>query len=343
MAIGGEQAGRFEEKLKRELGELVLTALQDPRTEDVLLNEDGALWVKAQGTGFQRVGTMRASQALSAIGTVAAWRGTVVNHDKPILETELPIDGSRFEAVVPPVVTSPVFAIRVRPKQIFTLEQYRQSGILTTRADPLNATRRSATTFVDEVRAQKLDHTDIIRAAIAGKKNILIVGSTGSGKTTLVNACLHCISEVAPQDRVLIIEDTVELQCQQQNHVQLRAFGAVTMLDCLRACMRLKPIRIVVGEVRGAEALTLLKSWNTGHPGGVATVHANDALAGIRRMEALVGEATPAPQQHLIAEALDLVVFIDEETEVQAGRKVREVLAVVGYDTLRGEYLVEYL
>ncbi len=111
------------------------------------------------------------------------------------------------------------------------------------------------------------------------------------------------------------------------------------MLECLRACMRLKPTRIVVGEVRGAEAHTLLKAWNTGHPGGAATVHANDALSGLIRLESLVAEATSAPQQTLIAEAVDLVVFVDEESGVKAGRKVREVLLVTGYSN--GNYQVE--
>ena len=113
------------------------------------------------------------------------------------------------------------------------------------------------------------------------------------------------------------------------------------MLDCLRACMRLKPTRIVVGEVRGAEAHTLLKSWNTGHPGGIATIHANDALSGLVRLETLVAEATTAPQQSLIAEAVDLVVFVDEESSIGAGRKVREVVCVIGHES--GRYVVEHV
>jgi type IV secretion system protein VirB11 len=140
---------------------------------------------------------------------------------------------------------------------------------------------------------------------------------------------------------VVSIEDTTELQCPVSNYVDLRAVGDVTMLDCLRACLRLKPTRIVVGEVRGAEAHTLLKAWNTGHPGGVATIHANDALSGLSRLESLVAEATAAPQQRLIAEAVDLVVFIDEEPDLPAGRKVREVIQVLGYED--GRYIVESL
>jgi type IV secretion system protein VirB11 len=149
------------------------------------------------------------------------------------------------------------------------------------------------------------------------------------------------LAQIAPDDRVITIEDTMELQCPVQNSIDLRAVGTVTMLECLRASMRLKPTRIVVGEVRGAEAHVMLKAWNTGHPGGAATVHANDALSGLVRLESLVAEATAASQQNLIAEAIDLVVFIDEESALAAGRKVREVLVVTGYES--GHYTVEYV
>jgi type IV secretion system protein VirB11 len=334
--IQDEQHQRLEVKLRRELGDLVLRLLDDNLTEDILLNPDGSLWVKRMGHGFSRVGEMPPAQAASALGTIAEWRGTVLNHERPILETELPIDGSRFEGIVSPVVRRPVFAIRLRPRKIFSLDDYESDGILTDGTDPLNQLRRHDN-FLDGVRGLK--HGDVIRAAVRARKNILVVGSTGSGKTTLVNAILDSLARLTPHDRVISIEDTTELQCPVKNYLDLRAVGGVTMLDCLRACMRLKPTRIVVGEVRGAEAHTLLKAWNTGHPGGAATVHANDALSGLIRLESLVAEATNAPQHALIAEAVDLVVFVDEESGVKAGRKVREVLLVTGYSN--GNYQVE--
>lgn len=334
--IQDEQHQRLEVKLKRELGDQVLRVLDDNLTEDILLNPDGGLWVKRMGYGFARIGEMPAAQAASALGTIAAWRGTVLNHERPILETELPIDGSRFEGIVSPVARRPVFAIRLRPRRIFSLDDYESDGILTDGADPLNKLRRRDD-FLDGVRGLK--HGDVIRAAVRARKNILVVGSTGSGKTTLVNAILDTLAQLTPHDRVISIEDTTELQCSVKNYLDLRAVGGVTMLDCLRACMRLKPTRIVVGEVRGAEAHTLLKAWNTGHPGGAATVHANDALSGLIRLESLVAEATNAPQQTLIAEAVDLVLFVDAESSVRAGRKVREVLLVTGYSN--GTYQVE--
>jgi type IV secretion system protein VirB11 len=336
--IHDEHNQRLETKLKRELGDQILALLNDDRTEDILLNPDGSLWAKRIGEGFTEIGELPAAQAASALSTIAAWRGTVLNHEHPILETELPIDGSRFEGIVSPVVRRPVFAIRLRPRRIFPLDEYEAVGILSAKNDPLNHLRRQDN-FLNEVRGLK--HAEIIRATIRAKKNILVVGSTGSGKTTFVNACLNALASLAPRDRVISIEDTTELQCPVENYLDLRAVGNVSMLECLRACMRLKPTRIVVGEVRGAEAHTLLKAWNTGHPGGMATVHANDAVSGLIRLESLVAEATNAPQQTLIAEAVDLVIFIDEEPELRAGRKVRELLLVTGY--ANGQYLVEHV
>jgi type IV secretion system protein VirB11 len=336
--VQDEQHHRLEVKLRRELGDQVLRLLDDHLCEDIFLNPDGSLWVKRMGSGFSRIGEMPAAQAASALGTVAAWRGTVLNHERPILETELPLDGSRFEGIVSPVVRRPVFAIRLRPRKIFTLDDYEADGILTNATDPLNQ-RRRRDDFLEAVRS--LNHADVIRAAVCARKNILVAGSTGSGKTTLVNAILDSLARLAPHDRVISIEDTIELQCPVENYLDLRAVGNVTMLECLRACMRLKPTRIVVGEVRGAEAHTLLKAWNTGHPGGAATVHANDALSGLIRLESLVAEATSAPQQTLIAEAVDLVVFVDEESSTKAGRKVKEVLLVTGYSN--GSYQVEHV
>src|SRR5229473_564147 len=337
-----ERSNRLDVKLRRELGEPVLTLLGDDRTEDVVLNPDSSLWVKRMGEGFVRFGNMAPARAASALGTIAAWRGTVLNHEHPILETELPIDGSRFEGITAPVVRQPVFAIRLRPRKIFSLDEYETGAILTGKDDPLNR-HRCGNDFAASVRG--LRHAEIIRAAVGERKNILIAGSAGSGKTTLTNGILGELAQLTPQDRVLVIEDTTELQCSVANYVDLHTAGDVTMIDCLRACMRLQPTRIVVGEVRGAEAHAVLKAWNTGHPGGIATIHANDALSALTRLESLLtqsDEGQSMPHEFrcaLIAEAIDLVVFIDEEPGTAAGRKVREVLLVSGYSN--GTYTVE--
>jgi type IV secretion system protein VirB11 len=333
---------RLDTKLKRELGQQVLVLLEDERTEDIVLNPDSSLWVKRMGEGFVRFGHMPPVRAASALGTIAAWCGMVLNEEHPILETELPIDGSRFEGITAPVVRQPVFAIRLRPRKIFSLEDYEAEGIVTWKNDPRNR-HRCGGDFAAAVRG--LRHAEIIRAAVAARKNILIAGSAGSGKTTLTNGILRELAQLTSHDRVLVIEDTTELQCSVENYVDLHTAGDVTMIDCLRACMRLQPTRIVVGEVRGAEAHAVLKAWNTGHPGGIATIHANNARSALTRLESLLtqsDEGQSMPHEFrcaLIAEAVDLVVFIDEEPGNAAGRKVREVLLVSGYSN--GKYTVE--
>jgi Flp pilus assembly CpaF family ATPase len=320
---------RIEEKFLRELGPLLRAELENDLTEDIVLNADGRVWVKRRGGGFEHVGEMMDFHALLLIGTVAYMRGNlVVNEAKPILEVDLPIYKSRFEAVVPPVVTSPIFAIRGRPRTVPSLQDYVSSGILSHKNDPLNISRKRKD-FLAE--CDGLDHARILEHAVMSHWNILVAGSTGSGKTTFCNALLDAQKRLTPWDRTLLIEDTPELNCEVENSVALLSSAQTSMLDCLKACMRLKPDRISVGEVRGGEALTLLKAWNTGHPGGFATLHANDAYGALMRLESLIAEATLSPQQELIAEAVNLVVYIDGDPEMPAGRKVKEIALVCGY------------
>jgi type IV secretion system protein VirB11 len=232
-----------------------------------------------------------------------------------------------------------VFAIRLRPRKIFTLDDYKSAGILTRKEDSLNGGAGRKKSFIESVRG--LEHAEIIKRAVRARMNILTVGRTGSGKTTLANAVLDAVAKETPNDRVVTVEDTTELQCGVKNFVDLRAIGNVSLDDCVRACLRLRPTRIIVGEVRGAEALKLLKSWATGHPGGIATIHGNDALAGLIQLENLVAEATSAPKQTLIAETIQLVIFIDQEGSIPAGRRVREVPVVTGYED--GRYMLTYV
>ena len=300
---------RIIDKLRREAGPVVLNALQDDDVIEVLLNPDGRLWVERLGGGLCCVGQMNASVAESVIATVASYVGRPVTALEPILECEFPLDSSRFEALLPPVVTNPIFSLRKKAIKILTLEDYVTSGNLRT------------------------SHYEVLKDAIARRRNILVIGGTGSGKTTLTNAIINEISARAPDHRLVIIEDTREIQCAAPNAVTLRTSETTDMTQLLRATMRLRPDRIIVGEVRGGEALALLKAWNTGHPGGVATLHANHAQAGLVRLEQLIAEVTAAPMQALIAEAVDLVVVIARTTE---GRKVTEVGEVILFHD--GEY-----
>jgi type IV secretion system protein VirB11 len=302
--MDNERDERLQRKLIRELGPTVMEALSDSTVVEICCNPDGALWIERLGQPMACAGTMSAVAAESLISTVATCLNTSITAENPILEGELPLDGSRFEGLIPPVVSAPIFAIRRRASAVFSLDDYVRQGIL----DELQRT--------------------VIERAIRERQNILVVGGTGSGKTTLGNALIDAIARHHPDHRLVIVEDTAELQCAAPNAVLLHSTDTVDMTRLVRATMRLRPDRIIVGKVRGGEALALLKAWNTGHPGGVATVHANSAHAGLVRLEQLIAEATESPLQALIAQAIDLVVAIEKTA---AGRRVSEIIAVAGY------------
>ncbi|HYQ91339.1 MAG TPA: P-type conjugative transfer ATPase TrbB [Candidatus Competibacteraceae bacterium] len=308
LDLATEVSRRHAEKLRRELGPVVRHALQDPRVVEVLLNPDGKLWVDILGEGLRDTGeTLSPAQAENLLGTVAALLGTVITAERPLLEGELPLDGSRFQGVLPPVVAQPVFAIRKRAVQVFTLDDYVTGGLLTAA------------------------HAGAIREAVAQRRNLLVVGGTSSGKTTLANAILAVIADQAgARERLVLLEDTVELQCTAPNTVALRTTETIDLTRLLRATLRLRPDRIIVGEVRGGEALALLKAWNTGHSGGLATVHANSAEAGLLRLEQLIQEAGVSPQPALIAEAVHLIVHLVKE---DGWRFVKAVTEVHGWES----------
>jgi len=304
-----EYERRIAEKLKREFGPLVYgLIIDDSLVIEILLNPDGRLWVERMGQPMELIGEMASSQAESLMGTVASTIKTNITPENPILECELPVEfkGARFEALIPPVVSGPTFAIRLKAIKVFTLENYVLSGIMT--------------------QAQ----ADAIKDAVRAKKNILVVGGTGTGKTTLTNAIIKFISDEYPQDRLAVIEDTGELQVSSENMVIMRATDEISMTRLLKATLRLRPDRIVVGEVRdGAAGMALLKAWNTGHPGGAATVHADSADEGLLRMELLLGEVAVSPMHSHIAKAVNLIVSIEKTA---TSRRIKEVVKVVGHD-----------
>lgn len=296
---------RGKDQLRRQLGPQIMGWLHDPAVIEIMLNPDGSLWVEKFGDGMVRAGVMTANQAEAAMATIASMLRTTITAQNPVLECELPLGGQRFEGVIPPIASGPSFTIRLKATKVFTLADYQADGIMT---------------------PEQVGH---VERAIKARENILVVGGTGSGKTTLTNAILDGVARLTPDDRLVIIEDTNEIQCSAPNKVILRSNKDVSMNHLLKVTMRYRPDRIVVGEVRGGEALALLKAWNTGHPGGVATVHANDARSGLTRVESLVAEARIAPAQQEIAAAINLVVVIGK---TPAGRRVREMLRVLEWD-----------
>jgi len=298
-----ESQRRAKNKLLRELGDVIVRSLVDPAVVEIMLNPDGLLWEDRHGVGMTQIGSMDAIRSLNLIGTIASELGLQATKQTPIVECELPLDGSRFEGLIPPLVERPIFAIRKKALLVYTLNNYLSDGILSEA------------------------HYEILQEHIEKKHNILVIGGTGTGKTTLVNAILQRISDIDPMTRIAMIEDTRELQCTAINKFPLRTSDAVDMTMLLRACMRLRPDRIVVGEVRDKSALALLKAWNTGHSGGVATVHANDAEAGLIRLEQLIEESGAIASKVLIAEAVNCVISIKR---VKTGRIIDQISTVVG-------------
>ena len=292
---------RLISKLENALGDHLCIALDDPSVVEIMLNPDGKLFIERLGHGIAAAGEMTRAAAETVIGSVAHVLKSEVDEDNPIVSGELPIGGHRFEGLLPPVVAGPSFTIRRRASQLIPLDGYIGSKTMT----PMQAS--------------------VIRNAVESKLNIVVAGGTGSGKTTLTNAILAEIVEHAPEDRLVILEDTAEIQCAAVNAVCLHTSDTVDMSRLLKSTMRLRPDRIIVGEVRDGAALTLLKAWNTGHPGGIATIHANSARSALQRLEQLTAEASQQPMQAVIGDAVDLIIFIER---VPKGRRVTEILHV---------------
>jgi P-type conjugative transfer ATPase TrbB len=308
---------RAKKKLERDMGPDLLTALGDPKTVEIMLNADGRLWQERLGEPMKCIGTMRLAQAQAVIETIAGYHDREVTRHKPILECELPLDGSRFAGQLPPVVPAPTFAIRKKAVAIFTLEQYVARGIMTPH------------------------QREVLIAAVKAHRNILVIGGTGSGKTTLVNAIINQMVIQDPTERVFIIEDTGEIQCAAANYVQYHTTMDVNMTALLKTTLRMRPDRILVGEVRGPEALDLLMAWNTGHDGGCATLHANNPEAGLHRLAMLISmhPDSPEPIEPLIGEAVHMVVHIARTSD--GSRRIQGILEVSGYAA--GQYITKTL
>ena len=302
----------WETSLRAHMGQLVNSALEDPMTCEVMLNPDGRIWQERFGEPMKCIGTMRSGDAEVAFRTLASLLGKTLSYDQPQLDGEYP-GGFRFSGALPPIVSAPAFTIRKPASRVFTLDEYVEAGILT--------------------EHQK----DALCMAVSEHQNLLVVGGTGSGKTTLANALIAEMVRQFPDERHVIIEDTREIQCTAQNAVFFHTTNDVSMTKCLKQTLRFRPTRIHVGEVRDEAALDLLDAWNTGHSGGISTVHANSALQGLSRVRGLVSRSPSAPRcvEEVIGEAVQVLVFIER---TPSGRRIREILAVDGYSPRNQEY-----
>jgi len=304
LSLAARSLDRRVRMLRTAMGPLIAAALDDPDVVEVLLNPDGMLWVDRLSTGRAPMGaSLSATDGERIIRLVAAHVRAEVHAGKPLLSAELPETGERFEGVLPPAAPGPAFALRKRAVGVISVDRYVTDHIL------------------------GVEQAGFLRHAVRERQNILIAGGTSSGKTTLANALLAEIA--ATGDRVLVLEDTVELQCAARDHVPLRTLsGAVSMRELVRATMRLRPDRVIVGEVRGGEALDLVKVWGTGHPGGIATVHAGSAHGALLRLEQLILEVAVTAPRALIAEAVNVVVFIAGRGR---DRRIQDIVRVVGF------------
>lgn len=305
-----ETLERRRDMLRTAMGPAITMALNDASVIEIMVNPDGALRLDKAGQGIVETGIqLLPAEVERIIRLVASHIRVEVHAGNPIVSAELPphdegLAGERFEGLLPPVSLAPCFAIRKPAHCIYTLRDYVADRIM------------------------MLCQADTLRRAVRERRNILIAGGTSSGKTTLANALL---AEIAHRrERVVLIEDTRELNCAAPDTVALRTkAGVISLTDLVRSTMRLRPDRIIVGEVRGPEALDLLKAWNTGHPGGIATLHANSALAALYRLEQLIQEAISNVPRQLIAEAVDLIVFMAGRG---SGRRIETVATVDGLD-----------
>jgi type IV secretion system protein TrbB len=319
-AAPADEAGRhYRDSLARALGPEVLAALAEPDVTEVYVNPSGCLYLDTRSRGRVATASMLPTDRVTRfLNQVASRIPAVLNASRPQLQAELPVEepfrNARLQGFVPPLVAAPAFNLRKPPSVIYTLDEYVEAGTLAA------GWRR------------------VLGQAVLYRRNVLVAGGTASGKTTLVNALLHEITGACPRDRIVVLEDTVELQCSAPDCLALRTSESVRLRDLVKASLRTSPDRIVVGEVRDEAALDLLDAWETGHPGGVATLHANDPLSALHRLDRLAQRANVGPQGHLVGDAIHLVVMIAGGS---AGRKVTEIARVDGFDG--GRYLLEAL
>ncbi|MBV8920949.1 P-type conjugative transfer ATPase TrbB [Bradyrhizobium sp.] len=312
-SIQSEAISRGARMLRTAFGSAIARFLDDSDIVEVMLNPDGRLWIDRLSSGLADTGQgLSAPDGERIVRLVAHHVGAEVHAGNPRVSAELPETGERFEGLLPPVVGAPVFAIRKPAVAVFALDDYVPAGIMNS----------------DQARA--------LRAAVGARKNILVAGGTSSGKTTLTNALLAEVAKTS--DRVVLIEDTRELQCKARNLVALRTKdGVVSLSDLVRSSLRLRPDRIPIGEVRGPEALDLLKAWGTGHPGGIGTIHAGTALGALRRLEQLIQEAVVTVPRALIAETINVIAVLSGRG---ADRRLVELADVTGLGST-GDYCLK--
>lgn len=298
-------AERLRQTLDQELGPEILAALADPDVVEVFVNPDGSFWVSSHTAGLVLKGTVPTQRLSALTATIATYYQRSFTAEAPVLEANLPYYASRYTAVCPPVSPQGVAVAIRKTGRVYNLEDdYIRPAILTS------------------------SQAAFLRAVVHdGQRNVVISGGTGTGKTALLGALL---AEVDRRERLVVLEDTPELRSPEGLHfLPLRTSFAVDLSALVKTTLRLSPDRLIIGEVRGPEALNLLIAWNTGTRGGLATLHSDSALQALSRLELLVqlaGVPIDAARS-LIASAINVVVHL---TGRGTSRRLEEILEVQG-------------
>lgn len=307
----------YAEQMRHHLGPAI-ALFEDQDVAEVYVNPGAPqVWVESRRLGRRATGLQLEPDRIRAfLNTVADRARETLGVSSAHIAAQLPLayfEGARLQGLLPRVVVSPCFVIRKRPDRVYPLAEYLETGMMT-------ALQYAA-----------------IRRAIEERKNILVAGGTGSGKTTLVNAILKGMTDSNPKDRFVILEDTPELQCEAADQCSMQTTFALDLADLVKLTLRTSPDRIIVGEVRDEAALHLMDGWVTGHPGGAGTVHATTAKGALRRMERLARRAANTDHSEFVAEAIDLVVLI---AGTGRSRKVTDVVCVESELDAHGHYQV---
>lgn len=307
----------------------MIPLVENPDSVEVYINPDTQLWVNYASSGRVYTGiNVDPARTRLACEIIAGMAKKVIGNDNPDLAVEAILKDikCRLQITFPPLCAQPSMMIRKHSSQIFSLQDFVQQGVLTEK------------------------HRDYLLEQVTNRRNILVAGTTGVGKTTFTNALLAAVSDVHPSHRLVILEDTPELQCKAKDYKCLWTIDhkdpakSRSMQDLLKITMRESPSRIIVGEIRDSAALTLLKAWNTGHPGGISTTHADSAVDALDRMDMLIQESDAAKRgdyHKTIAKAVNVVVFLTNVDNGQGGksRKVAEIVEITGWDRKNEEYL----
>ena len=294
------------------LGPEILALKNNSDVIEIMLNPDKTVWVDTLSSGMYKTDIIvEPEKSRTIINLVADSSNTIIGNRNPRISAEIPGDGSRFEGTLPPIVENPSFTIRKKALLIFTLDDYVKSGIMT--------------------KAQK----DVIVKGVLDRKNMLVIGGTSSGKTTLTNAIINEMT--VTKHRLLILEDTREIQSKAENSVFFRTCDDVSMQDLLKTSMRYRPDRIIIGELRSGEALDLLTAWNSGHPGGISTIHSDTPEGGIKQLEQYIQRVSVSKQQELIAMTVNyLIVIIKNEENKRQIKCIKEMI-----DFRDGKYILK--